>query len=179
MAVYLGSQGVQVHGGQPISGGGGGGASNFIRGTFKGTTTGELLLNLPYQGNGYPVSVLVYPTGGIRQSAFSDLIQQYAIRIMSVIKAYTETAPTYDGGLAASAENGAQIVLAYKSNSSSATSYSNSSTGIASFNDIAATAGNSSAIKIRSAKKISVIIVTSGYGFAKDIEYTYEVTYSS
>ena len=46
---------------------GGGGSSNFVTGTFTGTTAQKgtaININLPYTGSGYRVSLIVHPTDG-------------------------------------------------------------------------------------------------------------------
>lgn len=157
-----------------------GGASNIVTGTFKGTTTGAAMdVTLNYSGAGYPIAVIVYPTGGIAgNSELNSLIQRYVLGHYCIIKRNQSIAPYY-------AANGtfdrADVLYMYKSSSSSATSYSvagNSNTANP-YYDTSATSASETRVRIRSATKMSVFIASTSYGFAANIEYTYYVIYSS
>ena len=49
-----------------VSGGGGGGLSTVISGSFTGTTTGLTQIELPYEGTGYPIALAIMPVGGAK-----------------------------------------------------------------------------------------------------------------
>ena len=152
---------------------GGGGASNVVTGTFKGTTTGAAMdIDLPYAGSGYPLACMIYPSAGnAAGSPFGDLIQAYAIGFF----AFVRNAPTYSAIPASGI-----VECVYKTNSSAATAYTrNGSFAVSCYNDSAASGSYSGAAKIRSATKMSVYIASNSYGFAANIEYTYHVIYSS
>lgn len=161
---------------------GGGGASNVVTGTFKGTTADTAIdLSLGYTGNGYPIAFVIYPEEGPYNSSsgsFYSLVQRYAMAMYCGVKCNPNTTPAY------SAQAGVDYystLLKYKSSASNATSYSQ--TGSAeggSYYDIAASSGTSSCVKIRSKTKMSVFIKasSSGYGFAANITYRYVVLYS-
>lgn len=154
----------------------GGGASNIVTGTFTGTTAGAAMdIDLPYTGSGYPIVVLIYPTGGPQKnpSDFYSLVQQYAIGYYLAIKNNTTTQPRY--GFEQSS-----VGVRYKSSASSTNSYNTSSndTAIVHDNSNANSRSASNCVKIRSSKKMSVFIAGTYYGFAANIEYTYYVIYS-
>ena len=159
---------------------GGGGASNIVTGTFKGTTTGTAMdITLNYSGSGYPIAVMVYPSEGSYKSGgtFYNLIQRYACNYWIATKSNMSTAPTYSGDTT-DKYSGYQ----YRKNStSSATTY----TGTAFVdgnvaNDTSAVSNNSNGlVRLRSKTKMSVFIASTSYGFTANIEYTYHVIYSS
>ena len=160
------------------NGGGGGGSSNFVTGTFKGTEAGVKTLNIPYNGEGYIVSIAIAPAEGAYNSNgdFYKLIQQYAINMMYCSKCLPESEPTYTGAY----DSRMGQMWTYKSSGSSATQYSRSSNEASQvFSKGLEPSGssNSEAIKIPDQKQIKVYIGTS-YGFAKDIDYRYVVEFS-
>lgn len=173
---FYGADGVRTAG----TASGGGGASNVVTGTFKGTTAGAAMdIDLPYTGNGYPVVVLIYPKAGPTTGDFNSLVQQYAIQQVSIVKSDMGSTPTYpvsgSGG-----QNGALIITRNKDKSTSATSYTQS--GNSNNRPYANTNASSSqflSVRIKSATKMSVFIASTSYGFAANIEYTYHVIYSS
>lgn len=174
--VFLASDGTITTG----TSSGGGGASNIVTGTFTGTTTGAAMdVTLNYSGSGYPVFVVVFPTGGIiGNSSFNSLVQQYALGIYSVTKRDMTTAPKY---LIASPNDDASVYFLYKNSASSATSYlanynNNTSNPYA---NSQATSSVNTRLRIRSATQLSVYIASTSYGFAANVEYTYYVIYSS
>lgn len=161
---------------------GGGGASNVVTGTFKGTTANTAIdLSLGYTGNGYPIAFVIYPEEGPYNSSsgsFYSLVQRYAMAMYCGVKCNQNTAPAYSNQAGVDYYS---TLLKYKSSASSATSYSQAgSTEGGSYYDIAAAAGTSSCVKIRSKAKMSVFIKdpSSGYGFAANITYRYVVLYS-
>lgn len=46
--------------------GGGGGPSNIVSGTFTGTTAGNMEIEVPYSGTGYPIAFVVISKGGAK-----------------------------------------------------------------------------------------------------------------
>ena len=165
---------------------GGGGASNVVTGTFKGTTTGAAMdVTLNYSGSGYPIAVLIYPSEGTYNSSgsFYNLIQRYAYNTYLLVKNEPNTVPTYDGGgTGVNTNNKALLVGRYKNSTTNATTYTQTgSTNNSVYNDTDATSSNTTVLRVRSKTKLSVYIISSGsnYGFAANIEYKYWVIYSS
>lgn len=160
---------------------GGGGASNCVTGTFIGTTTNEAMdVTLNYSGSGYPVAVMIYPTEGAYNStsgSFYNLVQQYASAYFYGSKSQINVSPSYSG---TSLNDAMSCYYRWKSNASSATSYSGTASNSSRvYNDTNATNSNTDVVKIRSKNKMSVFIASTSYGFAANIEYTYNIIYSS
>lgn len=159
-----------------IDGYGQGGASNVVIGTFVGTTEGAAMdVDIPYTGNGYPVSVMIYPSASA-ESVFDSTIRQYAIAFYNSVKNGLSQTPAYSGGT----DDKAKVLYRSKSSSSNASAMSDSS-GITApiYNNIAATGATSNVVKINSATKLSVYIIgTTGKGFLANTEYTYIVVYN-
>ena len=157
---------------------GGGGASNIVTGTFKGTTTGKAMdVTLNYSGSGYPIAMMIYPSSA-DSTTFSDTIQRYAIRHLIFEKMARSTAPTFTG---TGDPNVGYVTSKYKNSATVANSYSASSGSgtTATYSDASAGAAATTAVRIRSATKISVFIAGTSYGFMANIEYTYYIVYSS
>lgn len=162
---------------------GGGGASNVVTGTFKGTTTGAAMdVTLNYSGSGYPVVVVICPTEGTYNSTigtFYNLIQMYASDYFVAIKTIMNATPSYQ--TISSAENGCSIYSRYKNSPSNATNYSG--TAQQNYNFYTGTDASGSAayyiVRFKTNTKMSVFIASTQYGFAQNIEYTYRVIYSS
>ena len=163
------------------TGSGGGGASNFVTGTFTGTTADAAMnVTLSYTGSGYPIAVSIFPKEGPynpNSGTFYGTVQRYAIASFFVVKSETTSVPTYT---TSGNENRGAVTMVYKSSTSSATSYSRSgsqTTNVFSGGD--ANAGTNAACKFKTATSMSVFIAGTSYGFMKDVEYTYCVLYSS
>ena len=157
---------------------GGGGASNVVSGTFKGTTTGVALsVDLNYSGSGYPIAVLIYPSEGSnnRSGAFGQLIQQYTCGCYFAVKADTSSVPDYSGNTGLM--NGAIIRKNSTSDSNKYTTYYINGNMVM-YNT---NSNNSSAgiVRIKDAKTLSVFISSGSHGFAANIDYTYHIIYSS
>lgn len=155
---------------------GGGGASNVVTGTFKGTTTGAAMnVTLNYSGSGYPIVVVIYAKEGAYNPSgtFYNTVQRYALTSYTAIR----NVPTLNGYVGEN--NLATYRRNYKSSASTASSLSSggSNNNNTVFNDADATSANN--VTIRSATKMSVFIAGTSYGFAANIEYTYYVIYSS
>ena len=164
--------------------GGGGGASNLVTGTFKGTTSGPLAVSIPYTGTGYPIAVLIYPSEGTYKSGgtFYDLILRYVANTYLCVKNDPTTTPTYPylPNNATDADK-ALVLTRYKSSASNATSYSNA--GASNENIYINTSpGSTSATIVRITSNTSMKVTVSASansGFAANIEYKYWVLYSS
>jgi len=162
---------------------GGGGTSNVVTGTFKGTTTGAAMdITLNYTGSGYPVAVMIYPTEGPYNSttgSFYSLVQRYVLQSYVCIKRSTNMTPTYPSASTTDAENMSVYLFRYKSSSSSATSYQTSGGNVGNYRDADPAVANDRYVMLRSKTKMSVFIAGTSYGFAANIEYKYWVLYSS
>lgn len=167
---------------------GGGGVSNIVTGTFKGTTTGAAMdVTLNYSGSGYPIAVIIQPSEGSFNSTtgtFYSALQRYALALFFAAKTQTTTTPTYTGS---GDNNKTATYRIYKSSASTATSQSTgTSTGLINVvytynNSDAVSSGGAgaNAVRFKSATKMSLYIASNSYGFMANIEYTYYVIYSS
>ena len=166
-----------------ISGGGGGGAKNFVQGTFtpssseKGTAK---TLAIPYTGSGYPILVAIFPSTGMYKtnSDIYNLVQNKALVNYLRIKRDTSSTPTYT--TTTNEENRGSYNSIYKSDASDATKFSQGGEkdGIM-FSTSAASNSLTGCVKFLSATSLSVFVADTSYGFADGIEYTYCVVYSS
>lgn len=157
---------------------GGGGASNVVTGTFKGTTTGAAMdITLNYSGSGYPVAAVIYPKDGVKgNSSFNALVQRYVAAMFCVTKAYAATIPQYNKKTSVDE----YIILhRYKSSTSSASTYSQTGNQTYIATGVDATSNNINIMNFKSKTKMSVYIASTSYGFAANIDYTYHVIYSS
>lgn len=169
-----------VNGEKVIGAASGGGASNFVQGSFTLTSTGSHDISIPYSGNGYIVAFMACVKGGRKDgSAWAALVQRYAIESWKMNKTYPENAPSYEAGGGTSASGGGSIQSVYKSSTSSATSYSavaNQQYKV--YDNNAAQNYDNTAVRIRSKDVFAVYGSDTGRGFALNIEYEYYAIYS-
>ena len=157
----------------------GGGATNVVYGSFTTVATEDTrqTISVPYTGTGYPLSILVYVKEGEDSSGtWYSTIKQYAISMHAVIKQLMGTSPDY---YTTGARNNATVMQRYKSSSSSATTYSQTSAAVAGIFK-----GNSNTgvncLHMTSATSMNIYTVTStAVGFMPDTEYAYVIVYSS
>lgn len=159
----------------------GGGASNLVQGTFttsatEGTTQ---TVNIPYTGNGYPISLSVFPSEGTYKNGGTayNTVKQHAVWYFNASKCYPDIAATYDGS---NTSDTAMTLARYKNSSSSSSSMSSSAVNNTTV--YTQTPGDSSVvqvIKISSATTLSVITASTTYGLLPSTEYTYVMSYSS
>lgn len=167
------------------TGTGGGGTSNFVRGTFtasaseKGTSKD---VTVAYTGSGYPVSCVVYPSVGAYKSGSDiyELIQDKAVVMFCAVKGNMSTEPDYYGSTDY-AKNGVMAFGIYKYGSSDKTSLSSGMNKdyYMYIERWGAGDSHSNCVRFKSATVISFYIKSTNYGFKDGIEYTYEITYSS
>lgn len=157
----------------------GGGASNFVTGTFRGTTAGEILeIDIPYTGSGYPLCAVIVPTGGlIGNNTFYNRTSRYTIGMLSIYKTYANTVPTY---ATSGTQNQCTVQTIYKNSSSSATSFTRTSVNnqVIFYGTSVDPSGATQSVLFANATRMRVKIKTDSYGFMDDIEYTYYVIYS-
>lgn len=161
----------------------GGGATNIVQGSFTGTTSGVLSVDLPYTGTGYPIAIGIYVSGGPynSSSSFYSLVQQYAVAHYQAIKANMNMTPVYAGK--DQQIDGFSCVCRYKSSSTSATSYTQSASNAY----VVCGGGNPSTtnyfqvVRMPSNKRMKVLISSGAgsVGFVQNLTYNYYVIYSS
>lgn len=164
---------------------GGGGASNFVTGTFTtgDTASANETVTVPYTGSGYPIALVIFVEGGCYNSAispwYSSMIR-YAVGQVVITKANTTTAPSYttSGGA-----NQGTIQLLFKNSTTSATSYSSTRSATAnSYSSTNATGTSTTSVRWRSNTLISYRTAggtSSTYGLHTETTYRYYVLYSS
>ena len=105
-----------------ISGGGGGGVTNVIQGTFtasaseKGTAKS---ITIPYTGSGYPIAGFIYPSAGSLKGDIATLAKKYVVFMFAFAKNDISETPTYSGN---TADNKCAVMSIYKYSDSDATS---------------------------------------------------------
>ena len=169
--------------------GGGGGASNYVTGTFTvGDSSGKTeSVNIPYTGSGYPLAGIIHVEGGVYnntetgQADWYSSLQRYAVGFFSFVKSITTTEPTYTSGT----QNSATVTDIYKNSASTATTYSRSSSMNASFfNEVIPSGGSSGTMCVRLSSSTTLAYkitggTTSTYGLHPGITYRYHIIYSS
>lgn len=153
---------------------------NFVKGKFTGSTPGSAIeIQIPYTGNGYPISVLIYPSVGTYKSGdpFASLAQKRIIITYSIVKNDMSSTPTYDTN---SSENQVTSTVVWKYSDSDPTSITASQAlNGYQYRNIDAQNTTGSAVFIKNNKTMSVYIADTSYGFKDGVEYTYEIVYSS
>lgn len=153
----------------------------FVTGTFTGASSEEAsakTITIPYAGTGYPISCIIYPTGGTAKSGsdFATLVQRYAEAYFSMVKVDMSATPDYSE---TAEKNNAFVVGSYKNSDSDATNYTGYvNRAVKIYNSGSATATYTTLVRFNSATSMSVYIASTSYGFPSDIEFTYEIVYS-
>ena len=157
---------------------GGGGASNFVTGTFtpQAETDGVNTISVPYAGTGYPILAVVEVEGGVRNpnvTDWYDLIQRYALGSWVAIR----------NNLSDFSSAQATVLDVHKSSATSATSFTSAqSTAGNVFANSAPTSSTSQvykAITVSSPTEIKIYVNSTGAGLVPNITYRYFIVYSS
>lgn len=161
------------------SGGGSGGASNFVHGEFKTqSSAGVQSVTIPYTGNGYPVMAYIVIKGGAYASGtdWYNSMQRYAIGVWAMSKSVMSSAPTY--GISGT-QNQAVTMSIYKNSTSSSTSYTRTSAmNTNTFSSSNAANQAATAVRFKSKTSMSVYVNTSSYGLFPNQDYEYFIVYS-
>lgn len=164
---------------------GGGGASNFVSGTFTtpSTTSTNGTVTVPYTGSGYPIALIIYVEGGAYNSSIEpwySSMTRYAVGQFCITKGNTTTSPSYT---TSGNQNYGTVQLLFKNSTSSATSYS--STRSATANSYSSSNANgTSYTSVRWRNNTTISYRTGGgssstYGLLAGTTYRYDVVYSS
>ena len=178
---YTASGGVDGYSPVTVNVSGGGGSSNVVSGTFKGTTNASSMsVELAYTGSGYPVSYIVYVKGGTfdPNSSWHTLIDRYKIAVLAGAKCDSQT-PDYS--TSSYFGNKMMVIGRYKSSTSDGSVYSNGGTNNSNvlMNTNASSSTVATTLTIKSPTEMSVRIGGTSYGFALNVEYVYHIIYSS
>lgn len=161
---------------------GGGGASNFVTGTFQYSTTSAAAqtITLDYSGNGYPIACVIVLDDGVLDSTYTNTVARYSIAQYFMTKTYTGTAPTFS--TSGDANQGA-VATVYKSSASTAATLTRTSSATANtFSSSAASASTTTCVRFTTKTKMSIYSGansgTSRYGFFSGKKYRYWIVYS-
>lgn len=161
---------------------GGGGASNFVHGSFTAsTTTGSVnTVTIPYTGNGYPVAAIVVVSGGAYNSTntgWYSKIQRYVVGQWTFSKAVMTSTPSYG---TSGSQNQGVTTWVYKNSTSSATSYSRSSAmSTNALSSSAPTGAGATCVRFQNKTTLRYFVASTSYGLLAGLEYEYFIVYSS
>ncbi len=149
-------------------------------GTFKGTVTGMAIdVPLRYDGNGYPISINIFPTEGTYNSSgyFYNTIQRYGIVYWAGMKCSIPSTPTYSGE---GEINQMSCFLMFKNSTTNARIF-NMAAELQTFTyqNIDAEPTFDYCVRLKNKNLMSVFIASTGYGFIANLGYSYVVSYSS
>ena len=149
---------------------GGGGGIPGLTGSFTTqASTGAQTINIPYTGNGYPVSVQITIDGGAwSKSSFT----KGEIQLASLVKEQPAVTPTYSG----LATNGAGVLAVYSSDTYGSKSYIYSDSGH--YTRTAPTTGNPLRVSANNQIKVYVSAASGTNGFLANQKYNYSIVYS-
>lgn len=159
--------------------------SRLVSGTFTPSSANKgssVDISIPYAGNGYPISCVIYPSVGSYKSGSDiyELIQDKVITMFCAAKNDIGTAPDYLDNSNLN-KNGVFSFGVYKYGTSDKQTYSSGmSRDYAMYVERwGASESNSACVRFKSATKMAVFVANTSYGFKDGIEYTYEIVYSA
>lgn len=162
---------------------GGGGASNFITGTFQYSTTtaAAQTITLNYSGSGYPIAVAIVLDDGVLDSTYTNTVARYSIAQYFMTKTHADTAPTFT--TSGDANQGA-VATVYKSSASTAATLTRTSSAtVNTFSSSNATGSTTTCVRFKSKTTMSIYSGansgTSRYGFFSGKKYRYWIIYSA
>lgn len=169
---------------QGTNSGGGGGASNFVTGTFTtGSTAGVGSVTISYSGSGYPLMCYVviengaYNNTSTGNTTWYNSVQRYAIGVWAMSKSVFDTTPTYG---TSGTQNQAVTMSIYKNSTSTATTYTRTSAmNTNTFSSSNASNAAATTIRFKANKTMSYYVNTSSYGLLPSTTYRYYIVYSS
>lgn len=169
---------------QGTNSGGGGGASNFVTGTFTtGSTAGVGSATISYSGSGYPLMCYVviengaYNNTSTGNTTWYNSVQRYAIGVWAMSKSVFTSTPTYTTSGSA---NQAVTMSIYKNSTSQSTTYTRTSAMTTNtFSSSNASNAAATSIRFKANKTLSYYVNTSGYGLLPSTTYRYFIVYSS
>lgn len=171
--------------GTASGGGGGGGASNFVTGTFvpeDTAVTGRGVLEIPYSGEGYLVSLMIYVRDGVvnPEGGYHGVNAKGAVGFYAARKVYADIEPTYSG--ASQGNQYSVLTLAKRDSTGNTLEFSGSgSQNIVSASRVSDSypyriCGISAADSL--ALSIKRVNNTNGYGLLEGVTYGYVAVYS-
>ena len=165
---------------QGTNSGGGGGATNFVQGTFTTSSdAGTYSFTIPYTGTGYPIMAYIVVDGGAYKSGtdWYTSTQRYAIGVWAMSKSVWSSSPTYT---TSGTQNQAVTMSIYKNSTSSSTSYTRTSAmNTNTFSSSNATNAAATSVRFKTGNVLSYYVNTSSYGLHPNTTYHYFIVYSS
>lgn len=172
------------------TGGGGGGCTKLVTGTFTTGSTRATAgsVSLSYTGSGYPIAVMIYIDGGAYNNTSGGnttwyaSVNRYDVGTFYATKSEMNTTPTYTSSGSVTA-NGAVAAIIYKNSTSDGTSYTRTSNMSAKMynSDNASTSYN--CIRFKGNNKTLTWYVgnkgSSTIGLAPSTTYAYIIVYSA
>ena len=165
-----------------------GGLTNVVIGSFTtpSTTGVDTTFTIPYTGAGYPISLTVYVSGGIRNNTsggnqeWYNLLQRYLIAEWHMVKCQTNTAPTW---ATSGSENECAVTVLYKDSTSNPDYYAatvlKDQTALGSSGQSANGTVAVGALRFKgNSTTVSYFVASSKYGFLADTTYDYVAVYS-
>lgn len=155
-------------------------ATIIQEGTFIYDSGGIKTLNIPYNGNGYPILINIHVSDGMYDttSDWYNLVAQYKVGQYSFTKGIIDTAPDYDSSVYDI--NSGLAMVCYKNSASSATSYAfnpYNTTQVFTSSSPSASYVNRE-VTMQNATQMKLAVGQTKYSFAMNIEYTYHIVYS-
>lgn len=158
-----------------LAGGGGeSGPKNYVEGEFTTQATeGAQTITIPYEGEGYPIALVLYSKGGVK--TWYTSAPNSTVGAFYMAKYVDDEAPTYKpGGLDI---NYGSTLCIYKN--SSGTQGKNVGITSETFTGSVAAVGYAICVRFTDNKTMSVFITTgSGYALAPEMDYVYKLVYS-
>ena len=168
---------------------GGTSCPKLVQGTFTtgstGGSTGSVSIN--YSGTGYPIACLVYVNGGAQNTTsggnttWVNSTSRYDVGIYAMIKAETNTTPTYATDSSISA-NWSTPVIVYKNSTSDSTSYTRTSNMKAVTYNSSNASTTYNCVRFKgNAKTLSYYVgnrASNSIGLARSTEFAYIIIYS-
>lgn len=133
------------------TGGGGGGCTQLVTGTFTTSSTraGTGTASLNYTGSGYPIALMVFINKGANNTTsegnttWVNSVNRYDVGFYSMSKSEINTTPTY-GSDASQSQNWGVACIIYKNSTTDSTSYTRtSSMSSVTYNSANAASGHS------------------------------------
>lgn len=161
--------------GKLSGGGGGGGASNIVFGGFTADTAGVHDYSVPYSGNGYPVTMVIWPEDGFTEQVTDSI---YEVCFYGAVKESKYVAPDYTG-VSSAKPNRAYVATTHR-RSGSAMGGSTQTAYPYSTDGAKATASNTQLAIFKNKNTLSIYAQesTSYYGFSVGAKYRYMIEYS-
>lgn len=158
---------------------GGGAQPALITGTFvTSSESGVQYVDIPYSGNGYPISAVIEIVGGYLNpsSAYASLVQRYAVGCFVVTKSLTGVAPSWSGSVT---ENYAAVESAYKNSASNPSTFTTTSAQIQNYYSATDASENLvQCVRFYSRNRLSLYIASTSFGLKDSTTYSYRILYS-